>query len=288
MELEGERVASMDFQRVIIVDLSSLGVGEASDAAKFNSVSADMLGHIANKVGGRFKLPTLTRLGLGNIRFGNPVVGISPVEAPLGFFGKVQVATNRNNLNSGLREMFDYQSAVRVTSAIDSLVYQGNGVNRSVVISTYDSYIFNQDLSTILPANNDVKAFKTLHQQVVTPSNGLIYMRLNGLQACCKQADIEGCAKSLRFVDQQLAQLINELYSTDLLLITSSFANDPTYSTTPTREYLPLIAYVPSNSEGHSLGVRKSLADVAATLVDIFNLDASAAFIGSSFLGELT
>lgn len=277
----------MDFQRVIIVDLSALGIGQASDADQFNSVGADMLGHIAARTGERFKLPTLSRLGLGNSRFGDPIVGIPPVEAPLGYFGKVHLAANANKLNTGLREMFDYQSDVRITSAIDSVVYNGNAALRSVVISHYNSYIFNQDLATILTANNDVSAFKKLHEQVIVPSSGLVYMRTMGLQECCRQADIEGCAKSLRYVDQQLARLINELYRTDLLVITSSFANDPTFSTTPTREYLPLIVYTPSGSVGYSLGVRDSFADIAATITDVFNLDVSQSFIGSSFLGEL-
>ncbi|WP_243685939.1 hypothetical protein [Lentilactobacillus rapi] len=83
----------MDFRRVIVVDLSALGVGEAKDANEFNSVGADMLGHIANKVGGHFKLPTLSKLGLGNIRFGDPILGIAPVDVPIGYFGKVQMAS---------------------------------------------------------------------------------------------------------------------------------------------------------------------------------------------------
>lgn len=277
----------MDFRRVIVVDLSALGVGEAKDANEFNSVGADMLGHIANKVAGHFKLPTLSKLGLGNIRFGDPILGIAPVDVPIGYFGKVQMASKGSDFNSGLREMFDYQSDVRITSSIDSVVYNGKGINQSIVISNYDSYIFNQDLATILPANSDVRAFRELHQQASSSGSGLIYMRTLGIQECCRQADIEGCAKSLRYMDQQLAELINELHSTDLLLITSSYANDPTFSTTPTREYLPLIAYVPSNPDGKSLGIRHSFADVAATIADIFHLDASPKFLRSSFLGEL-
>ena len=77
----------MDFRRVIVIDLAGLGIGEASDANRFNSVGADTLGHIARFADPNFALPALSRLGLGNIRSNDPVVGLPPVEAPIGYYG---------------------------------------------------------------------------------------------------------------------------------------------------------------------------------------------------------
>lgn len=77
------------------------------------------------------------------------------------------------------------------------------------------------------------------------------------------------------------------MHQTDLLIVTASFANDMTLAVSPTREYLPLIAYTPTNQDGQSLGIRHSIADIGATIADVFSLDYSTESVGQSFLGEL-
>lgn len=52
--------------RVVILMMDSFGVGGAEDAAKFDDVRADTLGHIAKKLGG-VNIPNLYALGLGEI-----------------------------------------------------------------------------------------------------------------------------------------------------------------------------------------------------------------------------
>ncbi|GAA3191871.1 phosphopentomutase [Lentilactobacillus kefiri] len=275
----------MNFRRVIVLDLASLGIGESSDANRFDSVGADTLGHIATLEGSNFQLPTLSRLGLGNIRYSDPVVGLPPVEDPIGFFGKIRSKSEENSKLSGLREMFDFQTATRTTSVIDAIV--GLLGVHSILISDYQSYLSNQNQAEVIPVNTDDAGFKELHQQVIAPNNGLLYYRTLGLQENAISGNRQGCIDSLKTVDQHLARLMRELYSTDLLIITSTFANDPALDVTPTREYLPLIAYTSSSPEGKALGIRRTLADVGATIGEIFGLEVSNESIGSSFLGEL-
>lgn len=52
----------MQFKRVFTVVLDSVGIGEASDAANFNDVGADTLGHIGAFYGEQFKLPNLQKI----------------------------------------------------------------------------------------------------------------------------------------------------------------------------------------------------------------------------------
>lgn len=275
----------MNFRRVIVLDLASLGVGECSDANRFNSVGADTLGHIAALDGDDFQLPTLNRLGLGNIRYSDLVVGLAPGDDPIGFFGKIRSKSRDNSTLSGLREMFDFQSPTRTTSVIDSIV--GLLGVHSILISNYQSYLSNQNEAEVIPVNTDDAGFEQLHQQVVAPNNGLLYFRTMGLQQSNASDDLKGSVDALKLVDQHLARLMRELYSTDLLIITASFANDSTLDVTPTREYLPLIAYTSSSPEGKALGIRRTLADIGATIGEIFGLDISNESIGKSFLGEL-
>ena len=81
--------------------------------------------------------------------------------------------------------------------------------------------------------------------------------------------------------DNYLAQVQHDLNANDLLLITATHADDPASETTPTREYLPLIAYSPSRPSVHALGIRRTLADVGARVLENFGLAGHAA--GHSF-----
>ena len=55
------------FNRIHVIVIDSVGIGEAPDAAQFDDFDVDTLGHIAREKGG-LKLPNLSKLGLSNIR----------------------------------------------------------------------------------------------------------------------------------------------------------------------------------------------------------------------------
>lgn len=75
----------MRFERIHLMVLDSVGIGEAPDAKAFNDEGANTLGHIADKAG--LSLPNLEKLGLGNIA---PVAGVGPVDQPLGYHTKLE------------------------------------------------------------------------------------------------------------------------------------------------------------------------------------------------------
>ncbi|EXJ24200.1 Phosphopentomutase [Alkalibacterium sp. AK22] len=75
----------MTFERIHLMVLDSVGIGEAPDAKAFNDEGANTLGHIAEKAG--LNLPNLEKLGLGNIA---PVSGVGPVDNPLGYYTKLE------------------------------------------------------------------------------------------------------------------------------------------------------------------------------------------------------
>ncbi|MEN3001554.1 MAG: phosphopentomutase, partial [Armatimonadota bacterium] len=79
--------------------------------------------------------------------------------------------------------------------------------------------------------------------------------------------DPEGFARALTEFDRMLAAIVEQLTPTDLLILTADHGNDPTTpSTDHSREYLPLLIYSPAQGVGQSLGVRRSLADIGATI----------------------
>ncbi len=75
----------MTFDRIHLLVMDSVGIGEAADAKEFGDVGSNTLGNIANTVG--LKLPNLTKMGLGNIA---PIKGIEPVENATAYFTKLE------------------------------------------------------------------------------------------------------------------------------------------------------------------------------------------------------
>lgn len=89
----------MRSQCVVIV-LDSVGIGAAPDAADYGDTGSDTLGHIAQSQGG-LRLPNLQRLGLGNIRAHDPLLGCPPVDAPEAAFGRMQETALGKDTASG-------------------------------------------------------------------------------------------------------------------------------------------------------------------------------------------
>ncbi|MGM0198123.1 phosphopentomutase [Enterococcus sp. DIV1314a] len=73
------------FKRVHLIVMDSVGIGEAPDAAQFNDVGSDTLGHIAETAG--LTIPHLEQLGLGTIR---PLAGVEAVVDHQGYATKLE------------------------------------------------------------------------------------------------------------------------------------------------------------------------------------------------------
>jgi phosphopentomutase len=85
--------------------------------------------------------------------------------------------------------------------------------------------------------------------------------------------DPAGFARALTEFDAMLRELLSRLRSSDLLILTADHGNDPTTpSTDHSREYLPLLLYSPSIGQGRAVGVRRTLADIGATIGALWNV----------------
>ena len=73
------------FKRVHLIVMDSVGIGEAPDAARFNDVGSDTLGHIAETAG--LTIPHLEQLGLGTIR---PLAGVEAIADHQGYATKLE------------------------------------------------------------------------------------------------------------------------------------------------------------------------------------------------------
>lgn len=88
------------FNRIALIVLDSLGMGEMPDAASWGDEGSDTLGHILeSRV---VRLPNLQRLGLGNIR---TLQGVPPEHEPRGSFGRCALRSNGKDTTTGHWEM---------------------------------------------------------------------------------------------------------------------------------------------------------------------------------------
>jgi phosphopentomutase len=79
--------------------------------------------------------------------------------------------------------------------------------------------------------------------------------------------DPEGYAGALEAFDHSLPELVNALGAKDILMITADHGCDPTtLSTDHSREYVPLLVFGKKLNKPGPLGIRKSFADVGATI----------------------
>ena len=88
------------FERVTLIVLDSLGMGEMPDAAEWGDAGADTLGHICESR--QVNLPNLRAWGLGNVR---RLSGVEPVEHPRGSYGRCALRSNGKDTTTGHWEM---------------------------------------------------------------------------------------------------------------------------------------------------------------------------------------
>ena len=94
------------YKRIIILVMDSVGIGHASDAAKFNDEGANTLGHIEGTAG-LIHCPTLRSLGLANI------ADIKTDETVVvGAYGKMEEVSTGKDTTSGHWEMMGHPVTV--------------------------------------------------------------------------------------------------------------------------------------------------------------------------------
>lgn len=94
--------------------------------------------------------------------------------------------------------------------------------------------------------------------------------------------DVDGYARAITEFDKWLEGFIEKLREDDLLIITADHGCDPaTPSTDHSREYIPITMYG-KNVEPRNLGIRKTYADIAKTVLDNFDIEND--LPGESFL----
>ena len=116
---------------------------------------------------------------------------------------------------------------------------------------------------------------------------GLIFTNLVDLDTLFgHRNNPRGYGDDLEQIDAEMAKVVAGLGSNDLLIVTADHGNDPTSpSTDHSREYVPLLVAGPRVRGGVDLGVRRTFADVGATVAAALGVRPPET--GTSMVGEV-
>ena len=84
-------------ERVTVIVLDSVGIGELPDAAEFGDAGSNTLGHIAEASNG-IALPNMEKLGLGNL---TDIKGVPKTSSPQGAYGKANEVSKGKDTTTG-------------------------------------------------------------------------------------------------------------------------------------------------------------------------------------------
>lgn len=94
----------MSYKRVFVIVMDSVGTGAAHDAAKFDDVGSDTLGHVGEYYKGALKLTNLGKLGISNLR-DTPIEGVPVADPAIGDYGKMEEISAGKDSMDGHWEM---------------------------------------------------------------------------------------------------------------------------------------------------------------------------------------
>jgi phosphopentomutase len=145
----------------------------------------------------------------------------------------------------------------------------------------------NEGVTQSLRTKSNMDGMDKLVDTLKMDFTGLSFVNLVDFDALYgHRRDPKGYGDALEEFDARLSDVFPLLKDDDLLIITADHGNDPVHhGTDHTREYVPLLVYSPSMNGGKELPLRKTFADVGATIADNFQVKMPPH--GTSFLADL-
>ena len=161
-----------------------------------------------------------------------------------------------------------------------------SGLDVLAVGKIYDIFAGKGTTDTVRTHDN-AEGIEKLIERTAKDFKGLCFVNLVDFDMLYgHRNDVDGYAKALSYFDEQLPRILEGLREEDILIITADHGCDPaTPSTDHSREYIPLVVYGEQVKKGVNIGTRGTFADIAATILEYFNVQKKIA--GTSFLKEI-
>jgi phosphopentomutase len=179
----------------------------------------------------------------------------------------------------------DYAMPPRGETLLDRLKAAGVHV---CAIGKINDLFAGRGITEALPTKSDDDGMSKVQEQMQRQAGGMIFANLVDFDTVYgHRNDVPGYAANLERFDARLSQLLPSLGEGDLLVITADHGNDPTTpSTDHSREHVPVLLTGHRVKKGLHLGTRRTFADLAQTLAELFQLPPMKH--GTSFLAEVS
>ncbi len=153
------------------------------------------------------------------------------------------------------------------------ILYENNIL--TIGIGKIEDLYAGMGLKQIIHTRSNLEGIKAIIQESRKIKDGLILANLVDFdQLYGHRNDSAGFARALEEFDSKLTEIIETLRAPDWLFITADHGNDPvTPSTDHSREYVPILAYNKKIEVGKNIGVRRTFADLAKTIGNLFGLN---------------
>ncbi|MCI0596790.1 MAG: phosphopentomutase [candidate division Zixibacteria bacterium] len=127
-------------------------------------------------------------------------------------------------------------------------------------------------LSKIIHTKSNRDGMEKLYEELAVTRQGFIFINLVDFDTLWgHRNDAAGFAGGLEEFDRLLSGLDQRFRKDDIVFITADHGCDPTTpSTDHSREYVPLLAYGANVKPDVNLGTRPSMADLGATIAELF------------------
>jgi phosphopentomutase len=179
----------------------------------------------------------------------------------------------------------DYSLPPPGKTVLDGLKEKGIPV---IGIGKIEDIFAGKGITEAIHTENNTDGIEEIIRAIVKTDKGLIFTDLVDFDMVYgHRNDPEGFAKALTDFDKSLQIFFKEMKRDDILILTADHGCDPTTpSTDHSREYVPLLVYGEKVKAGINLGIRKTFADLGATIAEIFDIKKPEE--GESFLKDIT
>lgn len=162
-----------------------------------------------------------------------------------------------------------------------------NGI-ATIAVGKISDIFNNKSIATKIKTKDNIDGMVKLIDFAKGDFKGLLFANLNDFDMLYgHRRDREGYLKALEEFNYYLPIFLKNLKKDDLLILTADHGNDPTFKGTDhTREYIPVILYNILFKSGKRLSDRESFADIAATILDNYNIKNDLG-IGKSIFDDL-
>lgn len=178
----------------------------------------------------------------------------------------------------------DFSAEPTSDTILDKLAQRGLDV---IAVGKIEDIFSGRGITLAEHTRNNAHGIDVTLKYMKEKNSGLIFTNLVDFDMVYgHRNNPEGYRKALEEFDVRLPEIRAAMRPEDLLIITADHGCDPTTpSTDHSREHVPVILYGQGISADVNVGTRKTFADLASTIAEVF--DAGNPFPGESFLKNI-